>query len=53
MKRFLFVAGLAISAVLAGCSSSTTRAPSTETRVNDAVDAYLYGLLTRNHGHDP
>ncbi len=44
MKRFLFVAGLAISAALAGCSSSTTKAPSTEVVLSDAVDAYLYGL---------
>ncbi len=44
MKRFLLVAGLAVSAVLVGCSSSSTKAPSAEAAVNDAVDAYLYGF---------
>ncbi|HKV77647.1 MAG TPA: DUF1254 domain-containing protein [Candidatus Sulfotelmatobacter sp.] len=44
MKRpFLLVACLAVSAVLAGCSSSSTKAPSTQAVVSDAVDTYLYG----------
>jgi hypothetical protein len=53
MKRtFLFVGCFVLSAVLVGCSSSSTKAPSAEAAVNDVVDAYLYGLSTRNHGHD-
>jgi hypothetical protein len=43
MKSFLFVGCCALSAVLVGCSSSTTKAPSAETAVSDAVDAYIYG----------
>ena len=43
MKRtFLFVACL--GAVLVGCSASSTKAPSAEAPVTDAVDAYLYGF---------
>jgi hypothetical protein len=30
--------------MLVGCSSSSTKSPSAEAAVNDAVDAYLYGL---------
>jgi hypothetical protein len=45
MKRtFLFVGWLAVSAVLVGCSSSSTKAPTAEATVNDAVDAYIYGF---------
>ena len=43
MKRFLLVGCFALSAVLVGCSSST-KAPSVEPAVSDAVDAYLYGF---------
>ena len=49
MKPLLFAGCLAISAVLASCSpSTTTKAPAANTTVSDAVDAYLYGfpLLT-------
>jgi hypothetical protein len=41
---FLFVGCLAATAVLVGCSSSSTKAPAAEAQVNDAVDGYLYGL---------
>jgi hypothetical protein len=42
---FLFVGCLAATAVLVGCSSSSsTKAPAAEAPVNDAVDGYLYGF---------
>ena len=44
MKGFLFAGCLAISALLASCSSPSTKAPPAETTVSDAVDAYLYGF---------
>jgi hypothetical protein len=44
VKSFLFVACFVASAVLVGCSSSSTREPSAEIAVSDAVDAYLYGF---------
>lgn len=44
MKRFLLVGCCALSAVLVGCSSSTTKALSVEAAGNDVVDAYLYGF---------
>jgi hypothetical protein len=44
VKGFLFVGCLAVSSVLLGCSSSSTKAPSAEVAANDAVDAYLYGF---------
>ena len=44
MKRFLVVGCFALSAVLVGCSSSSTKSPSAEAAVNDVVDAYLYGF---------
>ena len=44
MKRaFMLVGCIAVSAVLAGWSSSLTRAPA-DTAINDAADAYLYGF---------
>lgn len=44
MKRFLFAGYLAVSVLLASCSSSSTKALPAETTVSDAVDAYLYGF---------
>jgi hypothetical protein len=43
-RTFLLVGCLAVSANLVGCSSSSTKSPSAEAAVNDAVDAYLYGF---------
>jgi hypothetical protein len=43
-RTFLFGGCLAVSAVLASCSSSSTTVPSAEAAVNDVVDAYLYGF---------
>ena len=44
MKKSLFAGCLAVSTLLASCSSSSTKAPRTETTVSDAVDTYLYGF---------
>ena len=44
MKGFLFAGCLAVSALLASCSSSPTKPPSAEAAINDVVDAYLCGF---------
>jgi hypothetical protein len=44
VKKFLLVGCFALSAVLVGCSSTSTKSPSAGAAVNDVVDAYLYGF---------
>jgi hypothetical protein len=45
MKRnFLLVGCLAVSLVLLGCSSTSTKAPSAEAVMDDVVGAYVYGF---------
>ena len=43
-RTFLVLGCLAVSSVLLGCSSSSTKSPSAEPTVDDVVDAYLYGF---------